>query len=270
MQEKDLFIKATIVFLVFSGTLTFGQVQGVSSAKLSSVCADPLAPGTLEFEPAISYSQTKYQWNEAHQKRSVYSSPDSMNVFSDLSFRFTYGVMEKLEVGLIAPSDVSFYALGLKYKLVEANAFALAGIIGTTVKAGNKLIHKKIIHPEEASTLAGGLVISNRMFHLICMDIDIQYQQRWKHTSDGHKYDLFFNTDMGVIYDNFQFVAGIYYHSSIFDHTFLNQEVFTLNLGITLDPSEKFAIAINTPIDIWGKNHYKTTGLGLAITFLWD
>jgi len=57
---------------------------------------------------------------------------DSIDVYQSLVFRFTYGITNKFEAGMMIASDLSSFSLGAKYSLFTINDFSGGIIAGGT------------------------------------------------------------------------------------------------------------------------------------------
>ena len=70
--------------------------------------------------------------------------------------------------------------------------------------------------------------------------------------------------------ENVKFIAGASYSFEDYGVSEMNASLYTLNLGVEIERAENFVLILNTPIDLFGKNQYKQSGFGLALTIMLD
>lgn len=104
-------IYLALVLLTFNTGIIYAQIGGISNSKVVVPGTETVGVGVFEFEPAFEFFRPKSEWDS----NSNLVTFDSSSTESSYGFRFTTGVRENLEVGMIIPSDVSSLNFGLKW-----------------------------------------------------------------------------------------------------------------------------------------------------------
>ena len=265
---KKVIITTAIIILSFN---LYSQVGGLSASKLATICTAPVPENMIEFEPAFGFTYSNEYYNEDGIVESRFGADDSLEITSNLGFRFSYGLMENLEIGMLVPFDANSFSIGLKYKMFEKDNFSLGLMTGYNSTDGNRIINRSILELEDSPAIAGGLIVTYDFSDKLSMDFDAQYQQHINTTDEMHKSDVFLNSDIGYfVTDGVQLVLGMNYFNSAYEDVDLNSNLLTMNVGITLEKADNFILVANAPIDIFGQNNYKSTGFGLALTIIID
>lgn len=164
-----------VVFLIFSID-SYSQVYGISASKLAVINAKTVIKNQFEFEPGFGYYWASSYYDKDGKIKPLSNATDSTTVFQELVFRFTYGITEKFEAGMMIASDMSSLSTGVKYTLFTINNFS-GGIMGggtfankSDIVAINSGIYGKTF------SLATGLVFSNEFSEKLSFDFDAQYQ----------------------------------------------------------------------------------------------
>lgn len=253
-----------ILGINFSG---FAQIGGISASKLTTLCTQPVPVKAIEFEPTFGFSYSNEMWNETGKLIKTFETKDSVATSSKFGFRFSYGAIKNLEIGLTLPVDISSINCGMKYKLPFGNKVSFALLTGFNFPVGNQILSKNYRRSENTATYIGGLIMTYNFNEKLSIDADAQYQKYIKNISEKHKNDIFINTEIGYfIADNIQFVIGLNNFFTTFENSNSNSFLISLNPGITIERAENFILVLNTPIDLTGKNTDKTAGFGLALT----
>jgi len=264
--------KITLLFLsfVFAST-TMAQVGGLSASKLGTLCTATVPEGTIEFEPFFSYATSTNFFDSNGDIQALFSTSDSTLKFSGSGFRFTYGLMKDLEVGVSLPVDVSKVSFGAKYKLPIEGKLTMGLLAGYTTLIGNQAYDRRDAIHEETPAFVGGFIMTYEFNDKFSIDFDAQYQKHTLITLDGHRHGFYLNSDLGYyLMDRVNFIVGLNYGYKVFEASIDNSHLLTLNSGIAIEKAENFILVLNTPIDLIGKNEYQTTGFGLALTILLD
>ncbi len=264
-MKKTLFISLFIIISYFS----YSQIGGISASKLATLCTTTVPAKSLEFEPAFSSSFSNKVWTSDGTSATYLS--DSIATESDFGFRFSYGAIKNLEIGIALPIDVSTISYGMKYKLPFENKFSLGLLSGFNFILGNQIMSKKNYTFENTPSYVGGLVTTYEFSDKFSIDADAQYQKYFQNILENHKNDLFLNMDIGYfVSSGIQLVTGFNYSTTNFETNDMNSDLLSLNLGITIERAENFIIVINSPIDLIGHNTLKTNGFGFALTIMID
>jgi hypothetical protein len=138
---KNIFL---ILGIILISKNISAQIGGISGSKINAVCVDVVDHKKVKFEPGISYYTSKYFWDNSGTLKNIYNSTDSVNHFTGMNFRITYGLWDKLEFGGSILTELLVSNLGLKYVIVQNKKFGFAAITGANIPLGNKPIDKSI------------------------------------------------------------------------------------------------------------------------------
>ena len=260
-----------ILFVCLIGLEAYSQVGGISASKLGTLCTTTVPEGTIEFEPYFGYSISSNIFDSNGKVQELYSSPDSTMNFASSGFRFSYGLMNNLEIGVTVPVSVSEVSFGAKYKLPLEGKCAVGILAGYNTILGNQVYDRRNAIYEQTPAFVGGLIITYDFTNKLSLDFDAQYQKHTQSTIGGHTDGIFLNSDIGYYFiEKANFIIGLNYHYKIFDNNKDNSYLLTLNTGITIEKAKNFILVINLPFDLMGKNEYRTKGFGLALTIMLD
>ena len=263
-------ITLLLLSLVFVST-AMAQVGGLSASKLGTLCTAPVPEGTIEFEPFFGYATSTNFFDSNGDIQPLFSTSDSTMKFSGSGFRFSYGLMKDLEIGVSLPIDVSEVSFGAKYKLPLEGDLTMGLLAGYTSLIGNQAYDRRDAIHEMTPSFVGGFIMTYEFNEKLSIDFDAQYQKHTQETFDGHTHGFYLNSDIGYyLMDRVNFIAGLNYGYKVFNASIDNSHLLTLNTGIAIEKAENFILVINAPIDLFGKNEYQTTGFGLALTIILD
>lgn len=264
--------KLILLFLVsFLSVSAYTQVGGLSASKLGTLCTAPVPEGTIEFEPFFGYTTSTNYFDSNGNVQQLFSTPDSIRKFSGSGFRFSYGLMNNLEIGVSLPVDASEVSFGAKYKLPVEGKLTMGLLAGYTTLIGNQVYDLRDNVHEMTPSFVGGFIMTYEFNDKLSVDFDAQYQKHTLKTIDGHTHGFYLNSDVGYyLMDRINFIAGLNYGYKVFDANVDNSHLLTLNTGIAIERAENFILVLNAPIDLLGKNEYQTKGFGLALTIILD
>ena len=263
-------------FLLFISVITiwftsFSQIGGLSASKLGTLSTETVSVNKIEFEPFFGFSYACCHFNENRSETPLFASNDSLQIFSDLGLRFTYGVINNLEIGISLPIDVSTISFGAKYKLPIEGNHTFGILAGYNTLLGNNIFVRKNSINETTPAFVGGMIMSSKFSDKFSIDFMAQYQMHTILTANSHKNGYFISADAGYyLLKEIDFIIGMYYYFIDSENNSNSKSLFTINPGITIERAENFILVLNTPFDIFGKNEYKTTGFSLALTILLD
>jgi len=254
----------TLNYLLLLNTLT-AQVSGISASKLSAINTETIPVNSFEFEPSFLVGFSSKYWNNNSSILDSFPKRDSLETISQLNFRFTYGLIDNLEVGFSIPGDASSLSVGTKFKIFKKNKNSVALITGFNTPLGNKTyrISNKVNSINELdNSLAMGIVYSKEFTENLSLDLNLEYQT---HLNSSKNYsDFFINTDLGYYINKIQLILGLYYASN---SNVQNSNKFTINIGTTIERNDDFILVLNFPIDVYGKNAKQIYGFGFAFTY---
>jgi hypothetical protein len=264
--------KFALLFLVgILSTSLKAQVGGLSASKLGTLCTETVPLNAIEFEPAFSFSSATHFFDSNGEIQPLFSTSDSTLKFSGSGFRFSYGLMNNLEIGVSLPIDLSVIKFGAKYKLPLKGNLTLGLLGGYTTLIGNQVYDRRDGQYELTPSYVGGIIVTYKFNNRFSFDFDAQYQKHSFKTIGGHSQGLFLNADFGYyLLENIDFIVGLNYNYKNFDKYVDNSHLLSLNTGVAIERAKHFILVLNAPFDILGKNEYQTKGFGLALTILLD
>jgi hypothetical protein len=264
-------MKKTLIILglFFLAHNSYSQIGGLSASKLGTLNTDAVPARMMEFEPFFSYASTNHTFDTNGIIHDLFETSDSILFFSSFGFRFSYGLFKDFEIGISVPVDVSIVSYGAKYKLPFKSKFTFALMGGYNSIVGNSIYVKRNSSHESTSAVVSGLIVTYDLSDKFSCDFNVQYQKHINITAEGHTRGVFINSDIGYYFiENVNFILGLNYFFKEYDTFENNSHLFTLNPGVTIERAKKFILVLNAPLDLIGKNEYKTTGFGLALTIM--
>jgi len=258
-----------IILLNISNTI-YSQIGGLSASKLGSFSVGVVPNNKIELEPSFSHYSSKYYWDNDNNRKSIFSTTDSVRNISAMSFRFTYGLWDKLELGVSVSPDVLMSNWGMRYIVYENEKLGLAAITGMNIPLGNQTIDKKLRIADNLLSLGFGGVMSYSFSENFSTDFTAQYQFHLEESAHHDKNAMFLNLDFGyyIFKHQLQLATGFGYRSVQDDNG--NHNVFTITPGITVETGKTFIVVLYAPFDVMGKNEVVNNGFGFALTLLFN
>lgn len=259
------------IFILFQQNVFSQAIGGLSASKLGTLTAQEVGQGNIEMEPFFGYASTRHYYDHQGKVQKLFMTDDSTQKFSAFGFRFTYGIMKNMEIGVSLPIDVSEVRFGIKYQLPGLDQFQWALLAGYNNIVGNQAYSRRNSFHESTPSVVGGIILTYNFNDKCSIDFDAQYQKHTQNTIDGHTQGLYINSDIGYyLIENVNFIIGLNYNCQSYSQEFHNSELLTLNTGLAIEKAKNFILVINAPFDLMGKNEYRTKGFGLALTVLLD
>jgi hypothetical protein len=270
--EMKIIFKNVLLFaviLVASGNV-FSQIGGLSGSKLISYCVDVVDDKKIEFEPVFYHFASSKYWNADGELHDLYSTPDSIRKATGMGFRFTYGMFDKLEVGMAFSTDMEMGAFGIRYIVLQKKKSALALMGGLNLPLGNSTFDKRIRLAENTLSTGLGAVATFDFTQNLSLDVNAQYMFFLSETVDNDKGKLIFSADLGYyVFNHTLQLVGAAGFSSIKNGEG-NHSVLTLNPGFTVETAKNFIIVMGFPFDVYGTNEAKNRGFTFALTITLD
>jgi len=255
--------------LVFVINISFSQVGGLSASKLGTYCTETVSAKAIEFEPAFSFASSTKMFDNNGATQNLFLSSDSTQLFSSFGFRFSYGLFKDFELGVSLPVDISTLSIGAKYKLPLETKMSFGIFVGYNAIVGNEVYVKRNTVHESTSSVAAGIIATYDFSEKFGFDFNAQYHKHFHTTVGGHSQGYTLSTDVGYyLIENINFIGGFIYSYDNNKIITRQSHLFTFNPGIAIEKAERFILVLNSPIDLFGKNEYKSTGFGLALTIL--
>lgn len=268
--NPELLIAFFIILLVPLSNIIYAQVGGISGSKISSYTVDVVNHHKVEFEPTFCHFESSKRWNNNAKLSDLSANADSIKWITGLNFRITYGLMNKLELGIDFSSDLQLTRIGTRYVFYDKKKTGLAAIAGINIPMGNKTVSKSARFSNTIANAGGGLVFTWYIHTDFSVDVNAQYFRFIKKTIDGGTNNWYLNCDFGyyILERQLQLVAGFGYQFSKYGA--FNTQVFTLYPGITVETGKKYIIVLSAGVDACGKNADKNIGAALALTITLD
>jgi hypothetical protein len=255
-----------IIIILALSINTFGQIGGLSSAKISSLTAAVIPDKSIEFEPGFFHSRSNQYWDINSSLQDTYSTSDSISLITGMYFRVTYGLWNKLEVGVSISNDLSLSQWGIRYKVLQNNKFGLAIISGLNLPWGNKSINEKLRVSSNIAKAGIGFVGSIYSTPKLSFDFSAQYLNFLQQPNDKDRGEFVLSFDAGYYIFNNQvqlLAASNYRHVN---NSICNHQVLTIVPGFSIETGNNYAIAIAFPFDVYGKSETKNTAINFALT----
>lgn len=263
--------KALLLLIVFLFTINLSaQIGGLSALKLGSFSATVVPDKQMEFEPGFGYYQTSYYWDDNSDLQEIYSTSDSTHYVSAMSFRFTIGLWDKLELGVSISPDLAISNWGARYIISQNERMGFAAIGGVNIPLGNRVIDKRLRTNDDIANAGFGGVFSYSFTDKFSTDFAAQYMYYLDETVNNEKGSAYLHLDVGyfILNGNIQLISGLAYARSKND--ICCSSVLTLNSGFAVETGKNYSIAFNFPVDIYGKHQTRNTGLSFVLTILLD
>ena len=259
-----------LIVIFITSTTVWGQIGGISGSKLNSVCVDVVDYHKMEFEPGFYFFSTNTFWDNNSRLSNLFASKDSISNSSGMLVRFTYGLFDRLEIGVNVPVDMCSGSWGIRYVISQSEKFGVAAIAGLDTPFGNST-HDKRIHTEENTIQAGlGSVVSYQYDENFSIDVNAQYGRFVRKLKNSKGGSVYLSIDAGYYFfaRQLQAIAGFGYQRHNDDS--VSQFIVTFYPGITIETGKNYIIVLSSPFDIYGRNAAKTFSLSFALTVTID
>ena len=258
-----------IIFIVTSFAAS-AQIGGLSSSKLSSLSADVVNGNNMEFEPGFRSSRSNKVFDADGNTQNMFSTTDSVKHITGMAFRFTYGLWDKLEIGMSVSTDLSLVNIGTKYEFFNEDKLQVAAIAGLNVPMGNNTVDNSIRATSNVMQAGFGAVASYNFSDRLSADFTAQYAHFIKPTIDNNTGGLYLNGDVGYyFFDNkFKLISGFAFYS--INNDIGSHQAFTIYPGFTIESGKDYFIACSVPFDVYGKNEDKTFAFNFTLTLTFD
>lgn len=259
-----------IIAIITISSNTFGQIGGLSASKLSSQTAAVVPNKTIEFEPGFYHSRSSQYWDANSNLQNTYSSPDSVSLITGMYFRITYGLWDKIELGVSISNDLSQSDWGLRYNFLNNDKIGMAIISGVNLPWGNKLIDERLRVNSNIAKAGFGFVGSIYSTENLSFDFSGQYMHFIRQTTDNDKGGYYFSFDAGyyIFKKQYQIMAAAEYHH--INNNNKAHEVLSFIPGFSIETGNRYIIVIGFPMDIYGKRETKNTAVNFALTLNFD
>ena len=264
---KQLILLLSILSI---STTLFAQIGGLSGSKLGSYTVDVVDDKKIEFEPSFWHARSSQYFDNNGTLENLYSTSDSLKVITAISFRFTYGLWDKLELGMSVSTDVSAAAFGIRYAFLQKEKYGLGLIAGLNVPLGNRTLDQTVRATGNIPQFGIGMVGAYSFTDNLSVDFTGQYVHFLRKTSDLDKGGFHINTDLGyyLLDHRLQLVGGLGYHyikNNVGAH-----QILTLIPGITVEASKDFIMVFSVPFDVYGQLENKNVAFNFALTLTFN
>lgn len=261
MFKKCITVSIFLLLYIYGAA----QIVGLTSAKVNSFTASPIARHYAELEPSYGTNISSRSWNDDGNLVDN-TGPENTELSSGMCIRSAYALTDVIEVASMVPTTVDAANFSLRYFLGgnDKNSFAL--MTGIKVPMGNKTFNKNQRTLDEAMGFGLGTIYSRAFSETFSLDINLQYYDYLHGTIENHKHDLYLYADIGKYFADgqYQFLNGIGYAAQTFETG--NSNVFSWYPGFSIEVNSNLLFVMNFQWDLFGKNAPKTFGYGLAFT----
>jgi len=263
---KRIYLISIVILFVINVN---AQVAGTSASKLNAVCVDVVDDKKIEFEPGFYHSSTNQFWDSDSKLTNQFGN-DSINHVSTMFMRVTYGLFDKIELGLVVPIDMSAIDFGMRYVISQKEKWGFAAIAGVNAPLGNAIVIKDKHTMLNTAQIGLGGVVSYNPSENFSIDFNTGYGKYFD--QNNIDYLTYLSADAGYYFfsHTFQVVAGFGYKNFKHIKTTDDQFLMTFYPGITVETGKRYILVLTSPIDVYGKNIIKTFNLGFALTITLD
>jgi hypothetical protein len=255
-----------ILTLMLSSSIN-AQIGGISGSKLRSYCVDVVDHHKIEFEPVFYYGQSRKHWDNESELEDTFSTSDSINRFSGVGMRITYGLFDKLEIGVFVPMDMKTGLFGARYVLMQKKRFGLALIGGVNIPMGDGTFNRG--YRTEDNTIQAGIggVFSYQKGENFSLDFNLEYDRFLKEPASTKTGSVYTSLDAGyyVFKHQLQLIGSVGFEHSHLENG-LNQTRLMIYPGVTIETGKRYIIVVAAPFDVYGRNVNKTFGFSVALT----
>lgn len=254
-----------IPLLLIAQKKMFSQIGGISGSKLDSYCVDVVDHKKIEFEPALYRFNSGAFWNESALLFNHFETPDSLMTTEGMYMRITYGLWDKLEVGVNIDSDLTTSNWGMRFVVFQKEKLGLAGIAGINFPLLTKYKNRNLNPANYDYNFGGGLVSTYNFTDRLSSDLTLQYLVPFKPINWQNGTLKSASCDVGYYMENrhFQLISSVAYSQFTGDE--YQSELLTFCYGFTIE-TDQFIFVCCLPRDIYGTNISKNQGLLLALT----
>jgi len=250
--------------LIFTNQVLQAQLQGLSASKLSTLNVTCVAKHQAEFEPTFSSSYTK---------QNVAGLGETLTVSSSLNWRITLGLLDKLELGLNFPSDVSTGSLSLKAEVYNKGALQLGVMGGITSPLDNRTYLPSRRTINDVTTYGLGIIGSIAIDSVTSIDLNVQLADYFGEVpfnpitgDDATSQSFYFNANVGTyVTDKILLLAGGGYQTF---QDYWNANLF-VEYGFALEWNPRYIFVVSGFNSVWTNNTLKSSGFNLSFTTLW-
>lgn len=248
-------------FLLMFSQSVDAQLSGLYGDNAAAISVVAVYKGTLEFEPTYGYSRVASVWEDGNLTKL-----DVAETGTSLTWRVTYGLGSKWEIGFGAPTNLSSLGFSIKKEILTKDVFALgiaAGITESTLEAP-----MDVAKAPEFKTSYGVALLGYWSLEQSSFDINVQYQNYFDADRSSAPPGLFINGDFGqwIIPGKMRIMMGVGYQN--FDNGIARSTLWSLFPALQYD-FLNFSAVLNTQHDFAGYNASKSLGLNMTFTTIW-
>jgi len=249
---------------------TMAQIGGLSGSKLGSLSVGIVGDKKIEFEPSFFHARSAKYWDNNNHLHNIYESTDSLKLVTGIGFRFSYGLWDKLELGMSISTDVSAAALGLRYVFIQKEKYGLALISGINFPLGNRPIDQTIRATGNIPQTGLGMVGTYNLSENLSLDFTGQFVHFLEETNDHDKGGFYLNSDLGYYIFNhqLQLIGGLGYH--YIQNDIGSHQLLTVFPGVTIETGDSYIIVLSVPFDVYGQQENKNLGFNFALTLTFN
>lgn len=259
-------INKSLTFLVLTILLLsenfYTQINGLSASKLFVYDAITIKPGSFEFEVCTKTFTARSQFDENANTVLL----NGRLYESELDFRFTFGLMNDVEVGVEIPSDLDKLFLATKIKLYKTSFVGISAIAGAGYGIKSRFINYGQTDTDRYENFSAGTVSTFKVTDDTSIDLHLIFTRLLKDEVNHH---LHFAAGYGYfLKENLQVVLEVNGKKQINGEN--NIDKIMITPGITFDPAENFSVTAAVHLDVAGKNIEKGLAFFTGFTIWFD
>lgn len=260
------------------------QISGIAGTKLVTFNTVPLPNKTTEFEPTYNVSRSSGFWND-----SGFIGEDTIAIASNLSWRITYGLSDKVELGMNYQSDVAFGNFDFKAQIKDGDLFKLGVMAGLGVPLGNRTYAHSNPSIDDVSNFSVGLIASYDIDTITSIDVNMQMTDYFRDAFEtriipspfpsmpdqiittrqtGTTYNIAAEVGSYFLADGVQLVGGGGYYTTDIDGLW-EAGLYGIG-GIIFELYDRYVLNFGATYMVYGINQPRTLGLGFSFTTIWE
>ncbi len=268
--------KILLVFLLGSYSVS-AQLGGISGLKIVTFHPDPIPKKTVEFEPTYNVSRSSGFFD-----RNNFTGSDTINIESNLSWRLTYGLSDRIEVGINFQSDVALGNFDFKIKLNEGDKLRFGAVGGLGVPLGNRSFAFSNPGIDDVTNYTLGLIGTYEIDSISSVDFNFLVTDFFRDVYEtsalpipnptqrltGTTYNM--NAEIGSYFldEGILLVGGLGYYTTAID------ELWEAGLygvvGVAIEIYNNYVFTLGATYTVYGINQPRTLALGFSFTTIWD
>ena len=253
------------------------QLGGIAGLKIVTFHPDPIPKKTVEFEPTFNVSRSSGFFD-----RSSFTGSDTIEIESNLSWRLTYGLSDRIEVGMNFQSDVVFGNFDFKVKLNDSDKLRFGAVGGLGVPLGNRSFSFSNPSIDDVSNYTLGIIGTYETDSLTSIDFNFLVTDYFRDVFEisdmpmpgirqrltGTTLNMSAEVGSYFLAENILLVGGLGYFTTAIDN-FWEAGLFGVS-GVAIEIYNNYVFTFGATYTLHGINQPRTLALGFSFTTIWD